>query len=161
MSLSCVTVADCPFLYDCIALECVHKPIFPLSVYTGFVYFLLTIGVMLTNVGGVSAGIYKIPILMDMLNYSVDQANYLSYPIVTGASLANFILLIPKRHQTRCTSLVDYNLVLILIPSVIFGSTIGVIVVKLIPIIYQDSLLIIIFVLFTIFFVKEIRQVKV
>lgn len=115
---------------------------------------------MLSNVGGLSAGIFKVPILMDMLNYPVNQATYISYPIVTGASLANFILLIPKRHPTNPTSLVDFNIVLILIPCVIFGSTLGTILVSLIPLLYQDVILIVAFILFTIFFTDKFRKCK-
>lgn len=107
--------------------------------------------------GGLSAGVYKIPILMDMLNYPVGQATYLSYPVVTGASLANFILLVPQRHTSQPTSLVDYNIVLILIPAVIFGSTLGALIVKFIPIMIQDCLLIVVFILFTIFFAKKAK----
>jgi uncharacterized membrane protein YfcA len=137
-----------------------HSGIFPLTIYTSFVYLLLTFGVMLSNVAGLSAGIFKIPILMDMLNYPVINATSLSYPIVTGASLANFILIIPKRHMTRCTSLVDYNIVLILTPSVIFGSILGVILVKFIPILYQDITLIMVSIMFTLFFAKKYKECK-
>lgn len=157
MSISCVSSESCPFLFDCVQQVCVHRSIFPLSAYTGFVYLLLSLGVMLSNVGGLSAGVYKIPILMDMLNYPVGQATYLSYPVVTGASLANFILLVPQRHTSQPTSLVDYNIVLILIPAVIFGSTLGALIVKFIPIMIQDCLLIVVFILFTIFFAKKAK----
>lgn len=97
---------------------------------------------------------------MDMLNYPVNQATYLSYPIVTGASLANFILLIPKRHPSYPTSLVDFNIVLILIPCVIFGSTLGAILVSVIPLLYQDLILIVAFIFFTVFFAEKFRNAK-
>ncbi len=137
-----------------------HEGIFPLSVYTMFVYILLPFCVMLSNVGGLSAGIYKVPILMDLLNYPVNDATFISYPIVTGASMANFIQLIPKRHPVLPTSLVDYNIVLILIPCVSFGTTLGAILVSVIPLLYQDVILIIVFILFTIYFAQKVRDYK-
>lgn len=158
MSISCSSGTSCPFLYECLNSKCVHEGLFPLSIYTGFVYFLLPFGAMLCNVGGLSAGIYKVPILMDMLNYPVNTATILSYPIVTGTALANFILLIPKRHPSIDTSLVDFHIVLVLIPCVCFGSTLGVIVVELIPQLYQDIILFIVFILFTIFFFNKYRE---
>lgn len=97
---------------------------------------------------------------MDLLNYPVNIATTLSYPIVTGASLGNFIQLIPKRNPYTDTSLVDYNLVLILIPCVIFGSTLGVIIVQFIPLLYQDIILLVVFILFTIFFIKQYLSIR-
>lgn len=145
-------------MFQCISQACQHDNIFPLTVYTSFVYLLLTFGVMMCNVGGLSAGIFKVPILMDLLNYPVNVATTLSYPIVTGAALSNFIQLIPKRHPRKETSLVDYNIVLVLIPCVSFGTTLGVIIVKFIPLLYQDIILIIVFIMFTVFFSIKIKN---
>lgn len=152
MSINCGSDGSCPYIFYCDAGKCYHDPLFPLAVYSTFCYLLLVCGVMLSNVGGLSAGIFKVPILMDMLNYPVNVATDLSYPIVTGASFANFLQLIPKRHPTRKTSLVDYNIVLLLIPCVSFGSTLGSILVKFIPLLYQDIILFVVFILLTAFF---------
>jgi hypothetical protein len=84
---------------------------------------------MLVNIAGVSPGDYKVPILMDVLDYTVSDATTLTYPMVTGAGLGNLLQLIPKRNPYKDTSLIDYNIVLILIPSVIYGTTLGVIIV--------------------------------
>ena len=62
---------------------------------------------------------------MIALNYSEADATILSYPLVAGTALYNFFLLMFRRHPTKNTSLVDYNIVMILIPSVLYGSTIG------------------------------------
>ena len=160
MSLRCGSDGSCPYVFSCVAEICVHDPIFPLTVYSSFCYILLVFGVMLSNVGGLSAGLFKVPILMDLLNYPVNVATDISYPIVTGASLANFIQLIPKRHPTRPTSLVDYNIVLLLIPCVSFGSTLGSILVKFIPLLYQDIILFLMFVLLTVFFALKAKNFK-
>jgi uncharacterized membrane protein YfcA len=160
MSINCTSDGACPYVFHCVDEICTHNGIFPLTVYSSFVYLLLVFGVMLSNVGGLSAGIYKVPILMDMLNYPVNVATALSYPIVTGASLANFIQLIPKKHPTRATSLVDYNIVLLLIPCVSFGSTLGAIVVRFIPLLYQDVILFVVFIFLTLFFFLKTKNFK-
>lgn len=97
---------------------------------------------------------------MDLLNYPVDIATTLSYPIVTGASMSNFIQLIPKRHPDKDTSLVDYHLVLILIPCVCFGTTLGVIIVQFMSLFAQDVLLLTVFIIFTIFFGYKLSRLK-
>jgi uncharacterized membrane protein YfcA len=160
MSIACSPERSCPFLYECISSKCVHDGLFPLTAYTGTIYFLLPFCVMLCNVGGLSAGLFKVPILMDLLNYPVNEATILSYPIVTGTALGNYLMLIPKRHPTRDTSLVDYHIVLILIPCVCFGTTLGVIAVETIPQLYQDILLFVVFVLFSVYFGFKYRDTK-
>lgn len=72
MSITCGPDKSCPFLYECIHSKCSHDGILPLTPYTGVVYFLLPFCVMLCNVGGLSAGLFKVPILMDLLNYPVN-----------------------------------------------------------------------------------------
>lgn len=46
----------------------------------------------------------------------------------------------------------DYHIVLILIPCVCFGTTLGVIAVEIIPQLYQDIILFVVFVLFSVYF---------
>lgn len=53
--------------------------------------------------------------------------------MIFGGGLANFLLLVPQRHPTLPRPLVDYNIVNVLLPCVIFGSTIGVICNLIIP----------------------------
>ena len=80
------------------------------------------------NTSGNSWGQFKVLLLMDALNYSEAAATTLSYPLILGTALYNFINLIMRRHPSRNTSLVDYNIVSILIPNVLYGSTVGSIV---------------------------------
>lgn len=90
--------------------------------------------------------------LMDILNYQENEATVLTYPLITGTALFNFFDLIFKRHPSRNTSLVDYNVVLIIIPNILFGSTIGSLVNKFIPPIVADSIIIPIMMAFSIKF---------
>jgi hypothetical protein len=113
---------------------------------------------MLSNVGGLSAGNFKVPIFMDMLNYTVTMATTLVYPVTAGAGLANLIQIIPKRNPIKDTSLIDYHIVKILIPSSIYGSTLGVIILQLIPEIAQDLILMTVFSFFTYWFLKQYFQ---
>jgi uncharacterized membrane protein YfcA len=59
--------------------------------------------------------------------------------------MANFFLLIPQRHPFLQRPLVDYNLVNLLLPCVIFGSTLGVICNLLIPELGLDIMVMVVF----------------
>ena len=52
---------------------------------------------------------------------------------MVGQSLVNFLTLIPKRSPHKDTTLVDYRLVSIILPSSLYGSIVGAIVNKLVP----------------------------
>lgn len=98
--------------------------------------------------------------LMDLLNYQENHATTLAYPLITGTALFNIFDLIFKRHPSRNTSLIDYNVVLIIIPNILFGSTIGSLVNKFIPPIVADSIIIPIMIGFSVKFYLRYREYK-
>ena len=79
---------------------------------------------------------------------------------MTGTALFNFFDLIFKRHPTKNTTLIDYNVVLLLIPNIILGSTIGALVNNFIPPIVADSILIVLMILFSIKFFFRYKNLK-
>lgn len=89
---------------------------------------------------------------MDLLDYTESAATVLTYPLTVGTALFNFITLIFRRHPKKETSAVDFNIVIIIIPSVLFGSTVGALVNKFIPPIIADGLIIFILAAFSIKF---------
>lgn len=137
----CAVDLDCPFQYYCKELLCVHKEMFPLEVYTAITYLIIPFAIALCNIGGLSAGIFKVVLLMDMLNYSATEATPLAYAMITGGALANFILLIPRRHPKMDAPLVDHGLVFILLPCILLGTTVGVIVNKFLNDLIQNILI--------------------
>lgn len=97
---------------------------------------------------------------MDLLNYQENEATTYAYPLITGTALFNFFDLIFKRHPTKNTSLIDYNIVLIIIPNILFGSTIGSLVNKFIPPIVADSIIIPMMIGFSIKFFLRYKNLK-
>jgi uncharacterized membrane protein YfcA len=79
---------------------------------------------------------------MDLLDYTESAATVVTYPLTVGTALFNFFTLLPRRHPNKDTSVVDFNIVMIIIPSVLFGSTMGALVNKFIPPIIADVLII-------------------
>lgn len=80
--------------------------------------------------------------------------------MITGTALFNFFDLIFKRNPNRNTSLVDYNIVLIIIPNILFGSTVGSLVNKFIPPIVADSIIIPMMIGFSIKFFLRWKNLK-
>jgi hypothetical protein len=70
-------------------------------------------------------GIFKITILINLLRYTVDDATAIIQAVVIGAVVSNFASITTQRHPNGQTSLVNYNLVYIFIPCLLFGSTLG------------------------------------
>ena len=98
---------------------------------------------------------------MDALDYSESAGTTLAYPMVLGTALYNFINLIMRRHPSKNTSLVDYNIVMIIIPNVLYGSTIGSLINNFIPPIVADCLIIVLLTLFSVkFFLKVKALIK-
>lgn len=143
--VDCVTDVDCPFQYYCsIAQICKHNEMFPLQWYPLIIYTILPFALTICNIGGLSGGVFKIVLLMDLLNYPVSEATTLAYSMITGAAFANFILLIPRRHPTLNAPLVDYWLVFVLLPCKLTGTTVGVLLGKTLNDLTKDILVIVV-----------------
>ena len=64
----------------------------------------------------------------------------------------NFIYLIFKRHPSKDTSAIDFNIIMIIIPNILFGSTIGALMNKFIPPIIAALLITLILIAFSLKF---------
>jgi hypothetical protein len=97
---------------------------FPPQALEIIAWIFLPILVGVASVGGSGGGQAKVPILIILLNYSQQYATFLTYPILAGAAIANFFLLIPQRYPSEIIKkpLVDYSLTLILNGPLIFGA---------------------------------------
>lgn len=95
---------------------------------------------------------------MDALNYSEAASTVLSYPLIVGSALFNAFELVPKRHPSRNTSLIDYNLLTIILPSSLYGSMIGALVNRLIPPIVADVCIIFLFGFFSYKFFMKVKD---
>ena len=152
---------SCPYEYYCSSNFCYHYPVFPMQPYPIFIYVLFPIASAICNISGNSMGQFKVLLLMDALNYSEEESTILCYPLIVGPALYNFLSLIPKRHPTKDTSIVDYNMVAIILPSSLFGSIFGAIVNKLIPPIVADVIIIILLAFFSIRFFMKLKDLIV
>jgi uncharacterized membrane protein YfcA len=125
--------------------------------YPIVIYILMPFCSAIVNLTGNSFGTFKVSLLMDALNYSESAATRLTYPLILGTALFNFFRLIFKRHPSKPTSLVDYNIVAMLIPNVLFGSTIGTLLNSFIPPIVAQSLTVVLLIYFSYKFGTKLR----
>lgn len=158
--IPCSPDHPCPYQYTCLEAQCLHESIFPIHSYPIAVYSFFPIASAICNTSGNSFGEFKVLLLMDILNYSEAEATTLCYPLVLGTALYNLIRLIFKRHPYKQTSIVDYNLVIVIIPNVLYGSTIGSLVNNLMPPILADCLIIVLLIAFSVKFFLKLKLLK-
>ena len=152
---------SCPYNYYCEGTnpgKCLHNPLFPLEGYPIGIYVLIPFCSALVNTTGNSFGMFKVIVLMIGLNYSEASSTIVAYALTVGTALYNFVSLIFRRHPSKNTSLVDYNIVMIAIPNVLFGSSIGAILNDLLPPIANNVMLTLLLTFLTIKFFLKLRD---
>lgn len=159
--MSCHIDSDCPFLFNCGADQvCYHDPIFPLQLYPCFVYIFFPLAVGLVNMAGNSMGIFKVLMLNNLLRYDTGDSTAMIQPMVAGAAFPNFFNIIIKKHPLWNSSLVDFNIVIVLIPCCLLGSTLGSFLQNFIPEIFQDLLVVLLFSFFALQFIRKLKTLR-
>ena len=103
-------------------------------------------------------GLFKVLVLMIMLNYDLDEGTGLAEALVVGTAISNIMGIVPKTHPNGMTSLVNYKLLTVIIPCTLFGSTLGAIFQSLTPAIAQILILIMVFSFFLYKFIQKFRN---
>ena len=112
----------------------------------------------LVNATGHSMGVFKVLIVMNILRYKGLDATMVTQALVFGAAIPNFVSVLIRKHPTKITSLVNFNLIYILIPCSLLGSTLGSLITGFIPEIGSDILILILFSFFTHKFFKKFKN---
>ena len=148
---ACAVDNDCdkyPYLI-CKEKTCQHKGIFPIY-YTEFLgVIVMTFLLALANVGGIGGGGLIIPIIMAMFTFTTKEAIAISgFTIFTG-SVARFIYSWNQRHPDKDATMIDYGIVIVMMPLVLLGSFVGVLLNIILPPIILSSILTVILMLLT------------
>jgi hypothetical protein len=96
--MSCLTNADCSYLYSCVSSKCIHDTVFPLQPVPIIIYILMPFCSGLVNTTGNSMGVFKVLFVLLILKYTGSQATMVTQSMVVGASLSNFFSIISRRH---------------------------------------------------------------
>jgi uncharacterized membrane protein YfcA len=78
-------------------------------------------------------GLFKVLIVMNLLRYQGIQATMVSQAMIVGTAVPNYFSMLVRKHPTLSTSLVNFNLVYILVPCCLLGSTLGSLITQFIP----------------------------
>jgi hypothetical protein len=134
-SESCKTDEECMELNYCDVgkNKCVHKKIF--SAYQKELIGLISIvfGSALSNAGGIGGGGLLIPILLLILNFYTHEAIPISKLMIFTGAVTSFILGFRQKHPTRNSITIEYNIPMLLVPMLLFGTMVGVTLNKVTP----------------------------
>jgi uncharacterized membrane protein YfcA len=105
-------------------------------------------------------GLFKVLIVIAILNYQGVQATMVSQALIVGTSLPNYFSMLARKHPILPTSLVNFNLVYILVPCCLLGSTLGSLLAEFIPNLIQQILTFIVFSYFAWGFYQKYKKIK-
>jgi len=131
--LSCTTDDDCTSRYYCSDEECVHEdPTFtePLDLIGYLFVFLFAV---LATAAGVGGGVFFVPIYMLLLGFEPKSAVALSNITICPSLIIRFLLVYRRRHPSKNSPLIDYDIALLFSPCIILGTVFGVLLNRILP----------------------------
>jgi uncharacterized membrane protein YfcA len=120
-------------LNKCDQGKCVHKFIFPITITEIIGLGFIFIGSALSNAGGIGGGGLLIPILLLMLKFYTHEAIPISKLMIFTGAVTSFMLGFRQKHPTRNSITIDYNIPLLIVPLLLFGTMVGVTLNKVFP----------------------------
>ena len=145
-SESCSTSSDCSSSYfTCKSGECKHKNLWPPTITEiGGIIVLIFISV-LASASGIGGGGIIVPLNLILLKFEAKEAIALSNGIILCNGLTKSFIGLFRSHPTiPKRTIIDYNIILVLMPSILLGAFIGSIVGEMAPTIFQLALLLVI-----------------
>ena len=133
---SCTTNSDCKGpIYICTDDDtCQHKPLWPPTLIEIIGIVVIVLISMLAAASGIGGGQILVPLSIILLQFEAKQAIALSNGIILCNGLVKTIVGICRKHPTiKSKTLIDYNIVLILMPTILLGSFIGAIIGEMMP----------------------------
>ena len=106
---------------------CEHKSLFPPDTMEIVGLVTLSILMMLCTVAGIGGGGITIPILQVFFVFEFKEATAISGISILICSIARFIYNFGQQHPEKKSVAIDYGLAIIMLPTVMMGSFIGVI----------------------------------
>jgi len=114
---------------------CTHKPLDPVDGSDVATVCAVFVASALAAGGGIGGGGLLVPIYIIIEGFAAVQATALSLATIGGSSLANLWLYARRHHPdaSRPRPLIDYESALLLTPSLLAGTTIGVTLSTVVP----------------------------
>lgn len=112
---------------------CLHKSLFPILRPDILLMAALSFVAMLAGAAGIGGGGINVPSLVTIGHFSMKEAVPISHLAVLGNSLAQLIVNMPQSDPNSFRPLIHYELALLLLPSQLGGSSLGLIFGRLFP----------------------------
>ena len=133
LSSSCASEGDCGYLQVCSANVCVHKDLWPISVFEFLAAVLVFVVSAMANAAGITGCSMMIPILIILGGFATHE----SIPIVQLVAFAGvFTAIIYRfnlRHPNRDRPRIDFSLAMHICMPLLLGTSYGVIVNTVMP----------------------------
>jgi uncharacterized membrane protein YfcA len=112
----------------------VHKPLFPLKPLEIAGIATIVFLSMLATSAGVGGGAIMVPLCLMMLKFETKQAVALANGLVFFNGFVKFLMSLQRKHpKIPHRTIIEYNIVIILIPSILLGSVLGSVVSSMLP----------------------------
>ena len=117
---------------------CTHKAILPLLPLEIAGFFVTILALLFANCGGLGGGGIMIPVLMVFFGFDIKSAIGISNATIFVSAVCRYLQNLPKSHPRKDGTgvLVDYNVAIVMLPSIVLGVIAGGIVNSVFPSIY-------------------------
>jgi uncharacterized membrane protein YfcA len=128
--IPCSVDLDCPMLpfYSCQDKICTHKSIFPMHVSEFIGIMILPVLLAFANVGGVGGGGIIIPLTMSLFRFTMKSSISISVFCIMCGAIVRFFYQWTEKHPDKNSTMVEYQIVIVMMPMVLVGSFVGVLV---------------------------------
>lgn len=117
----------------CLNSKCQHKDLFPILPRDLFSMIFVIIFSILASASGNGGGSLLFFIFMVILQFNGNEAIPLSMLTVFGISFFNFFTSLDLKHPARDTLALDYKFANLIIPMILYGTSIGVMLTQILP----------------------------
>mmetsp|Transcript_3567 Transcript_3567/g.3341 ORF Transcript_3567/g.3341 Transcript_3567/m.3341 type:complete len:500 (-) Transcript_3567:344-1843(-) len=127
-SQKCSSDDDCDPLNTCNTKlgKCYHKDLWPLAGEEWAGTFLVFIMSALSNAGGIGGSSIMIPFLLLLFNFETHMVTPIVQVIILSGSIVAVGMKVRLRHPTRDRPLILYDILMLEVGPMLFGSAVGV-----------------------------------
>jgi hypothetical protein len=122
-----------------------HKPLWPLDARDVAGATLGALALIAAALGGVGGGGILLPIYILILDFRVKQAVALANATILGGAIANVLFAARRRHPYADRPSINWTLIILFEPLVIFGSVLGSFGNKLLPDAVLQTILVVLY----------------
>lgn len=131
---ACAQDSDCNSDFKvCEENLCEHKYIFPQQTLEVIGIIILSLMMMLSTMAGIGGGGVVVPLLMTFFQFEPKEASCLSGFSIVLCQLTRFTYNFRQKHPQKDAIVIDYSLAIVMLPTVLMGSFIGVLINTIFP----------------------------